>query len=45
MEKPEYFHLNPLRYPMVRKTVPTLNVFTNQIVWIRKWVPNRYYEH
>jgi hypothetical protein len=44
-EKPTYYHLNPLLYTMVPRTVCKLNVFTNQIEYVRELQPNRLYEY
>jgi len=44
-EKPIYYHLNPLLYAMVPKTVCKLNIFTNQIEHVRELQPNRLYEY
>jgi hypothetical protein len=42
MEKPDFFYLNPLLYPMVKRTVP-LKIL-NQIVWVEELQPNKLYE-
>lgn len=44
-EKPTYYHLNPLLYTMVPRTVCKLNIFTNQIEYVRELQPNRLYEY
>ena len=43
MEKPDFFYLNPLLYPMVKKTVPKLDFF-GEIIWVEELQPNKLYE-